>query len=63
MNINIALMCANAQNVSEWRGMIASGVYLLPDKHSKSLARQRQSVPGLFYVRQRTERLGAEGDD
>jgi hypothetical protein len=41
-------MCANAQNVLEQKGMIEAGVYRLPDRHSKSLARQRIPFRAFF---------------
>jgi len=42
-------MYASAQNALEAKGMIEMSVYFLPDKHSKYLARQRQSRSGLFF--------------
>jgi len=45
-------MCASAQNASGQKGMIWMGVYRLPDRHSKYLARQRQFRSGLFLCAQ-----------
>jgi hypothetical protein len=41
-------MCANAQSVLGQKGMIEMGVYLLPDKHSKSLARHGNPFRAFF---------------
>ena len=50
MNINIGLMCATAQNVSGQRGMIQTGVYRLPDRHSKYLARKTAIPFRAFFM-------------